>query len=437
MNKFLLILITIVLFNPINSTAFILGGAGIPNSSPTHTVDFTAGTLPSEVTFTRASTGYYYNSSGIVTSASTNAARFDYNPNTLALNGLLIEEARTNMVIAGTVIGNGSWFNQDQTVTLNNSTAPDGTTTATLQTATATNAENFSIGLHTAAGNYAESVFVKPGTSAGILFGLSDRTANAVQIVFTFGTQTFITTGGTAGNGTVVAGSPSFQVLPNGWYRLSFVANFSGTTSPESFVVGPQISTSGSITTGGTILVWGAQDEAGAFVTSPILTPSSSQTRAQDNAIITSPLWFNATTGSFATNALVEGLNTARVSAVTSFNDTTAANDIFTLLSTTSKPEGGIIVTSTEKDSGGALSAVTANTLFKTGVVYASGANLAATGGSSDTAGTFGASTLPSGITQVTFGDNAAKAKTLNGWIQKLNYWNTALTAAQLRTATQ
>lgn len=427
----------IIILNPIDSTAFIFGGAGIPNPSPTHTVDFTGGTLPGEVTFTRASTGYYYNSSGIVTSASTNAARFDYNPNTLVLNGLLIEEARTNNVPTGITIGNGSWFNQAQSVSTNNATGPDGTTSATLQTASSSGAENFSVGLHTAAGNYAESVFVKPGTNASVLFGLSDRTANAVQILFTFGTQTFTLTGGTAGNGTVVAGTPAFQVLPNGWYRLSFVANFSGTTSSESFVVGPQISTSGTVTVGGTIFVWGAQDEAGTFSTSVIETNGGAATRAQDNAIISSPAWFNSTTGSFVTNALIEALNTTRTDAVSSFNDGTAANDIFTFLSTASKPQSGIIVTSTEKDSGGSLSAIAANTLFKTGLVYVSGANLAATNNLADTAGTFGASTIPAGITQLTIGDNGTKVKTCNCWQQKINYWNTALTQSQINGATQ
>jgi len=59
-------------------------------------LDFTTGSLPSGVTFTRASKGWYFDSTGTLQEAAADAARFDYNPNGLAARGLLIEGARTN-----------------------------------------------------------------------------------------------------------------------------------------------------------------------------------------------------------------------------------------------------------------------------------------------------------------------------------------------------
>jgi len=46
--------------------------------------------------FTRATTGTFIGSDGLIQTASINVARFDHDPNTLVCKGLLIEEQRTN-----------------------------------------------------------------------------------------------------------------------------------------------------------------------------------------------------------------------------------------------------------------------------------------------------------------------------------------------------
>ena len=56
-------------------------------------------TLDPRITFTRASTGTYVGSDGLVKTATTNEARFDHNPTTGESLGLLVEEARTNLLL--------------------------------------------------------------------------------------------------------------------------------------------------------------------------------------------------------------------------------------------------------------------------------------------------------------------------------------------------
>jgi len=58
-----------------------------------------ATTGASLVSFTRASTGTYVGSDGVLQTAVTNEARFDHNPTTGESLGLLVEEARTNLLL--------------------------------------------------------------------------------------------------------------------------------------------------------------------------------------------------------------------------------------------------------------------------------------------------------------------------------------------------
>jgi len=66
---------------------------------------FTGGTLPVGATLTRASTGWYFDSAGVLQSAANDVARFTYDPATLALQGLLVEPARTNSIRNNTMVG--------------------------------------------------------------------------------------------------------------------------------------------------------------------------------------------------------------------------------------------------------------------------------------------------------------------------------------------
>lgn len=54
---------------------------------------------PTDGTFTRASVGYYWNSSKVMTEAAVNVARFNFNPLSGEFDGILIEPASTNLIL--------------------------------------------------------------------------------------------------------------------------------------------------------------------------------------------------------------------------------------------------------------------------------------------------------------------------------------------------
>jgi len=82
----------------------IRNGVAVP--APASSLDFmTPGTLPPGVTFTRTSVGTYFDSAGTLQTATANTPRWDYDPVTLALRGLLIEEQRTNLLLNSATLG--------------------------------------------------------------------------------------------------------------------------------------------------------------------------------------------------------------------------------------------------------------------------------------------------------------------------------------------
>jgi hypothetical protein len=73
---------------------------------PRMALDFTTASLDSRVTLARSgNTATCVNSSGSIALVNANLPRFDFNPTTLVCNGLLIEEARTNLLLNSLING--------------------------------------------------------------------------------------------------------------------------------------------------------------------------------------------------------------------------------------------------------------------------------------------------------------------------------------------
>ena len=213
------------------------------------------------VTFTRASSGTYTDSAGVLQTAATDVPRFDHNPTTGESLGLLVEEQRTNLLLRSEDFST-TWVRFNVNASSNAILAPDGTLTA--DKLTENDADNFHRirqGI-TSGVTGVFSVFLKAAERTRVNLGTSD-----INLIAGFDLSA----------GSVVSGTGSIEPFGDGWYRCSISATF--TTSGPFLLL--RNSSSEFYTGDGTsgIYLWGAQLEAGSFPTSYIPTTTSTATR--------------------------------------------------------------------------------------------------------------------------------------------------------------
>lgn len=112
------------------------GSAHVVTTTGASFLDFTTGTLPPGVTFTRASTGTYNNSSNILATAGVNVARFNY---VAGVANLLIEPSATNLLLGSNDFSITYWAPNTCTITAAQFTGPDGINSGWVQANTALN----------------------------------------------------------------------------------------------------------------------------------------------------------------------------------------------------------------------------------------------------------------------------------------------------------
>lgn len=263
-------------------------------------LDFTTGALDSRITFTRASSGTYFDASGVLQLATTNTARFDHNPVTLAAKGLLIEESRTNLFPYSTNI-NVNWSAANDASVDAYAAAPDGTTTATRvldNSAGGTGVVGHAMNATITNTRHCFSFFAKSEQLSWVSMQITGFTSATLAGVAYFDLQ----------NGVVGATNQieaTIQNCGNGWYRcVGYVVPDAGDLSGNFTICCADTNNDYVVDRDGTssILIWGVQLEAGSFPTSYIPTAGSTVTRAADNAIITGSnfsSWFNASEGTF------------------------------------------------------------------------------------------------------------------------------------------
>jgi hypothetical protein len=222
------------------------------------------------------------------TSQALAAPRFDHDPVTGESLGLLVEEARSNLVTYSEDFTDASWFKTGATVTANAATSPDGSSSATKLVLSPSSGVHYTyIDVGTPSGTKSFSVFVKAaGYNFASICAGSDYLTDYYTVVIDLsdGSQTAVYSAGThTKNVTVESFEDYYRVTISGDGEKFYVVGASDTATYVPGSYGYK-----SFAPNGTdgILIYGAQLEAGAFPTSYIPTAGTSLSRAADVAAV-------------------------------------------------------------------------------------------------------------------------------------------------------
>jgi hypothetical protein len=415
-----------------------------PTGEPTLNFQFAGSTtLDPLITFTRASTATYFNSAGTLTTAAVNEARFDYNPSTLAAQGLLIEEARTNLCLQSEDFAT-TWTVSQASISANATTAPSGAVTGDKlveNTATAAHSvfQNITISANTL---YTATVYAKADTRTRLkLFWATTGNTSGGNVDFNLSAGT-VASPNVYGTGSSY--SATITAINNGWYRCSITGIIDASTTLARIRVdlldaAGNASYTGDGTSG--LFLWGAQVEAGAFLTSYIPTTTTALTRSADVASVnTLSPWFNSAEGTiyseggFASAPFVGG---NRFTGLFAINDGTVNNyigDGLRVLPGSSlrdfAPEiyvGGVAQFGQDSNN------ISENTSAKCAIAYkindCSSAFSVGPVQITDTS-----ASIPT-VTQMQLGVGRG-GQIVNGWIRRITYYPRRLSNADLQTIT-
>lgn len=405
-------------------------------------LDFTRGSFDSRITFTRVSTGAYFDAAGNLATAAINAPRLDNHPTSFAPRGLLIEEQRTNNIRNSAATGGAAGVAPTNwTVT----TTGSGLTATIVGTATVKGITMLRVRFNgtTAAGSPKVSIGFDNG--APVMSGLAAGTQTPFSVVamLNAGSMTGVSSAALTLTRENSAGSVldtlsgTLAALPTGTYaRPAYTPTLNDIGGTPYRLSAPTLvfNLAAATAVDFTVDIGAPQLETGPAESSIILTTGTTATRAKDFAEMLTAGWFNtARLGTFLVDALIPTTATGSTNQrMWGIGDGTT-NERLTLvrfagtgLGAAAGTVGGVNILG----AGAGAFTITAGIPYLHAVsvgpdgVYRQAAN--------GTAGTETTAALPAGWGNMIIGATAGNAQQLNGWVRRVRHWPRAMRSDEL-----
>lgn len=407
--------------------------------------------IPSTETFTgRTSTATFIGSNGLIQTASSGVARYQYNPlNLAAAPFLLLEPTATNLITYSEQFDNAAWnkisLNTSGTPAWTNvAVAPDGTTTAEKIIPTITDSGYVQQSINTTTGVvYTMSCFVKAAEMTTVALGIGNAFGDtSMRVDLTTGQVTTLPTNSLGYFSTYIG---------NGWFRIGFTKASSGTGASGfyCFAIGTANSSNG-------IFIWGAQVETGNYATSYMPTTASTFARSTDTSTSTTTNraletatitnmypWFNAQEGTLFAETMIANsqysnnyrypgsasLDTNNANCIHIFyaiNQSLSMRNISSEIFFGNDGSGAQFVNSSPIT-------ISDNSINKQTVMYKLND---ANGSGNGVSGTTDTNIVVPQVNKLRIGDLRGGGSPLNGWVREVTYYSTRLTETQANSLT-